>query len=148
LNRFHPVLKIARAHLGTDLAAPAGTPIRSVGDGVVVEAGYKGGNGNYVTIRHNSTYTTGYLHMSRIAAGMRSGANVRQGEVIGYVGSTGWATGPHLCYRFWKNGVQVDALKVELPAAEPIRSELKERYQLTMDSVQRRLNGVSLSAGK
>lgn len=136
MNRFHPVLKISRAHLGTDLAAPTGTPIRSVGDGVVAEAGYKGGNGNYVTIRHNSTYTTGYLHMSRIASGIRSGVNVRQGEVIGYVGSTGWATGPHLCYRFWKNGAQVDALRVELPAAEPVKAELKEKYAYTMDSVR------------
>ena len=148
LNRFHPVLKIARAHLGTDLAAPAGTPIRSVGDGVVVEAGYKGGNGNYVTIRHNSTYTTGYLHMSRIASGMRRGVNVRQGEVIGYVGSTGWATGPHLCYRFWKNGTQVDALRVELPAAEPVRGELKEKYAAAMDSVQVLLSKIPTAEAK
>ena len=142
LNRFHPVLKISRAHLGTDLAAPAGTPIRSVGDGVVVEAGYKGGNGNYVTIRHNSTYTTGYLHMSRIGSGIRRGVNVRQGEVIGYVGSTGWATGPHLCYRFWKNGTQVDALRVELPAAEPVRTDMRGLYSATMDSVRMMLSKI------
>ena len=148
MNRFHPVLKISRAHLGTDLAAPTGTPIRSVGDGVVVEAGYKGGNGNYVTIRHNSTYTTGYLHMSRIAAGMRRGVNVRQGEVIGFVGSTGWATGPHLCYRFWKNGVQVDALRVELPAAEPVRADLKEKYITTMDSVRVLLNLIPAASAE
>jgi murein DD-endopeptidase MepM/ murein hydrolase activator NlpD len=148
MNRFHPVLKISRAHLGTDLAAPTGTPIRSVGDGVVAEAGYKGGNGNYVTIRHNSTYTTGYLHMSRIASGIRSGVNVRQGEVIGYVGSTGWATGPHLCYRFWKNGVQVDALRVELPAAEPVRSDLKEKYASTMDSVRLLLGKIPSATGE
>lgn len=147
-NRFHPVLKVTRAHLGTDLAAPTGTPIRSVGDGVVVESGYKGGNGNYVTIRHNSTYTTGYLHMSRIAPGMRRGLNVRQGEIIGYVGSTGWATGPHLCYRFWKNGTQVDALRVELPAAEPVSTDLKEKYKITMDSVKTLLSRIPAAAAE
>ncbi len=145
LNRFHPVLKIARAHLGTDLAAAPGTPIRSVGDGVVVEAGYKGGNGNYVTVRHNGTYTTGYLHMSRIGEGIRRGVNVRQGQVIGYVGSTGWATGPHLCYRFWKNGVQVDALKVQLPAAEPVREDRRERFNSVRDSIRSVLEKIPVS---
>ena len=114
MNRFHPVQKRWKAHLGTDFAAPRGTPIRAVGDGLVEEAQYKSNNGNYVKIRHNGTYTTQYLHMSGIASGVRAGTSVRQGQTIGYVGSTGLATGPHLCYRFWRNGVQVDALKVEL----------------------------------
>ncbi len=119
-RRYHPVLKTYRAHLGTDYAAPTGTPIRTVGDGVVLEARYHGGNGNYVKIKHNSNYTTQYLHMSKIARGIRPGTTVKQGQTIGYVGQTGLANGPHLCYRFWKNGRQVDALKVDLPPSEPI----------------------------
>lgn len=119
-RRFHPVLKKYKAHLGTDYAAPVGTEIRTVGDGVIVEATYTSANGNYVKVKHNSNYTTQYLHMSRIAKGIRPGTQVRQGQTIGYVGSTGLANGPHLCFRFWKNGVQVDALKVELPPSEPI----------------------------
>ena len=108
LNRFHPVLHQNRAHLGTDYAAPKGTPIMSVGDGIVLNAEYGRGNGNFVKIKHDGTYTTQYLHMSRFAKGMRKGIRVKQGQVIGYVGSTGLATGPHLCYRLWKRGAQVD----------------------------------------
>lgn len=119
-SRFHPIQKLFKAHLGTDFAAPIGTPIRTVGDGVVLEAGRSGGNGNYIKIRHNKTYTTQYLHMSRFAQGIRRGVRVKMGETIGYVGSTGLSTGPHLCFRFWKNGQQVDALKEKLPQAEPI----------------------------
>jgi murein DD-endopeptidase MepM/ murein hydrolase activator NlpD len=128
LNRFHPVLKVNRPHLGTDLSATTGTPIRTVGDGTVIEAGYNGGSGNYVKVRHNGTYTTGYLHMSKIGQGIRSGVSVKQGQVIGYVGSTGWATGPHLCYRFWKNGIQVDGLKVEIPPAKPVKKEVLQNF--------------------
>ncbi|NQZ75781.1 MAG: peptidoglycan DD-metalloendopeptidase family protein [Ekhidna sp.] len=117
LRRFHPVQKRYKAHLGTDYAAPTGTPIRTVGDGVVLEAKYHGGNGNYVKIKHNSNYTTQYLHMSKIAKGIRPGVRVKQGQNIGFVGSTGLANGPHLCYRFWKNGKQVDALKVDIPSS-------------------------------
>lgn len=120
LSRFHPVVKVFRAHLGTDFAAATGTPIRTVGDGIVLEAQYSTNNGNYVKIRHNGTYSTGYLHMSKIAGGVATGAHVSQGQTIGYVGSTGLATGPHLCYRFWRNGVQVDALRVELPPSKPV----------------------------
>lgn len=123
LNRFHPVQKRYKPHLGTDYAAPTGTEIRSVGDGTVVAAGYTGGNGNYVKIKHNGTYSTQYLHMSKIGKGIRNGARVRQGQVIGYVGSTGLATGPHLCFRFWKHGKQVDWLKEKIPPSEPIASE-------------------------
>lgn len=119
-RRFHPVQKRYKPHLGTDYAAPTGTPIRATGDGVVVAAAYTRGNGRYVKIRHNNTYTTGYLHMSRIAKGIRPGTRVQQGDVIGYVGSTGLATGPHLCYRFWKDGVQIDPLKLDMPSADPI----------------------------
>ncbi len=141
-NRFHPVQKVFKAHLGTDFAAPTGTPIRSVGDGLVEEAQYKSNNGNYVKIRHNSTYTTQYLHMSRIEGGVRAGTRVRQGQIIGYVGSTGLATGPHLCYRFWKNGVQVDALRVDLPPSEPITEQYKEAYEQTKIAVMLRLDAI------
>ena len=133
LNRFHPVLKVNRPHLGTDLSAATGTPIRSVGDGVIVEAGYNGGSGNYVKVRHNGTYTTGYLHMSRIGAGIRRGVQVKQAQVIGYVGSTGWATGPHLCYRFWRNGIQVDALRVTIPPAKPVEQNKMDNYKCVVE---------------
>ncbi|HEY8513016.1 MAG TPA: peptidoglycan DD-metalloendopeptidase family protein [Cyclobacteriaceae bacterium] len=142
LSRFHPVRKVYRAHLGTDFAAPTGTPIRSVGDGVVLEAQYTSNNGNYVKIRHNSTYTTQYLHMSNIANGIRAGVRVRQGQTIGYVGSTGLATGPHLCYRFWKNGVQVDALKVELPPSQPIADEHRAAFETVVNGLTGRLNAI------
>ncbi|MEX0811104.1 MAG: peptidoglycan DD-metalloendopeptidase family protein [Chitinophagales bacterium] len=127
-NRFHPILKRRKAHLGTDYAAPHGTPIMSVGDGLVIEAQYKRGNGNYVKIRHNSTYTTQYLHMSKFGKGIKSGAKVKQGQVIGYVGSTGLATGPHVCYRFWKNGAQVDPLKEKIPPSKPVASKYFDQY--------------------
>ncbi|MEK6780988.1 MAG: peptidoglycan DD-metalloendopeptidase family protein [Bacteroidota bacterium] len=142
-NRFHPVAKVFRAHRGTDFAAATGTPIRTVGDGIVEEAQYKANNGNYVKVRHNSTYTTQYLHMSKIASGIKAGAKVRQGETIGYVGSTGLATGPHLCYRFWKNGVQVDALKVELPPSMPIKSESKTTFEQTAQELIKKLELIS-----
>lgn len=143
-RRFHPIARVFRAHRGTDLAAPAGTPIRSVGDGVVLEARYNGNNGNYVKIRHNDTYTTQYLHMSKIASGLHAGDRVSQGETIGYVGSTGLATGPHLCYRFWKNGVQVDALRVELPPSQPVKPEHFPAFEIQRDLVIRRLERIHL----
>ena len=144
LNRFHPVDKVFRAHRGTDFAAPTGTPIRTVGDGIVVEAQYNAKNGNYVKIRHNGTYTTQYLHMSKIASGMKPGARVRQGETIGFVGSTGLATGPHLCYRFWRNGVQVDALRVELPPSQPVKEEFIHAFTESMLRVKKRLDLIVL----
>lgn len=142
LNRFHPVQKRYKPHLGTDYAAPAGTEIRSVGDGTVVEAGYNSGNGNYVKIQHNSTYTTQYLHMSKFASGIKSGTRVRQGQVIGYVGSTGLATGPHLCFRFWKHGKQVDWLKEKIPPAEPISEENKLAFEETKSTIIQTLAAI------
>lgn len=131
LNRFHPVLKRTRPHLGTDYAAPHGTEIFAVGDGVVVEAAYTSGNGNFVKIKHNDTYQTQYLHMSKFAAGIRKGTHVRQGQVIGYVGSTGLATGPHVCFRFWMNGKQVNHLNLNFPPPEPLpASELPAFFEL------------------
>ncbi|MBL7848772.1 MAG: peptidoglycan DD-metalloendopeptidase family protein [Cyclobacteriaceae bacterium] len=143
-RRFHPIAQVFRAHKGTDFAAPAGTPIRSVGDGVVLEARYNGNNGNYVKIRHNSTYSTQYLHMSKIASGLHPGDRVTQGETIGFVGSTGLATGPHLCYRFWKNGVQVDALRVELPPSQPVKADYFTQFEAVRLQVIRRLDKIIL----
>ena len=127
-RRFHPVQKRYKAHLGTDYAAPRGTPIWSTGDGVVLEAGFKRANGNYVKIRHNGTYTTAYLHMSRIEKGIQPRVRVRQGQVIGYVGSTGLATGPHVCYRFWKNGTQVDSRKEVMPPSAPVKATYRQAF--------------------
>ncbi|WP_291782339.1 peptidoglycan DD-metalloendopeptidase family protein [Cecembia sp.] len=139
LSRFHPVQKRYKPHLGTDYAAPTGTEIRTVGDGTVVEARFTSANGNYVKIKHNGTYTTQYLHMSKIASSIKPGTRVKQGQVIGYVGSTGLATGPHLCFRFWKDGRQVDWLKEKLPPADPILPENKLAFEqirkLKMDQI-------------
>jgi murein DD-endopeptidase MepM/ murein hydrolase activator NlpD len=132
-KRFHPVLKSYRAHLGTDYAAPTGTPIYAIADGVIENAGYTSGNGNYVKLRHNKTYDSGYLHMSKIAPGMRPGVKVNKGQVIGYVGSTGLATGPHLCFRFWKNGSQIDFLKEQLPSADAIDSRYLREFTIIRD---------------
>lgn len=139
-SRLHPVLGTRRPHLGTDYAAPQGTPILAVGDGVVTEARYHGGNGNYVRIRHNSVYETQYLHMSRFADGIRPGTYVNQGDVIGYVGMTGLATGPHVCFRFWKNGEQVDHLKEEFPHAEPLDSAYYDAFFERRDYYMKILN--------
>jgi murein DD-endopeptidase MepM/ murein hydrolase activator NlpD len=141
-KRFHPVQKRYKAHLGTDFAAPSGTPIRTVGDGVVLEARYTRGNGYYVKIKHNKTYTTQYLHMSKFAKGMRPGVRVHQGQTIGYVGSTGLATGPHLCYRFWKDGRQVDALSAKLPLANPITKKNLHEFNAVKEETVKRLEAV------
>ena len=142
-RRYHPVLKRYKAHLGTDYAAPTGTPIRSVGDGLVLEAQYGKNNGNYVKIRHNSNYTTQYLHMSKIASGIRPGRTVTQGQTIGYVGSTGLANGPHLCFRFWKNGRQVNALTVDLPPSEPIDPSRRNDFLHAKNVVLHRLSCIT-----
>ena len=147
-KRFHPVLKTNRPHYGTDYAAPTGTPIRTTGDGTITEIGYSKGNGNYIKIRHNSVYTTMYLHMSRFSKGMKKGSRVQQGQVIGYVGSTGLATGPHLCYRFYVNGSPVDALRVEVPPSHPVKQELRAEYEVIRDSLIRQLNTTKLLASQ
>lgn len=141
-NRYHPVQKRWKSHRGTDFAAPKGTPIRSVGDGIVTDARYGVNNGNFVKIKHNATYSTQYLHMSKIASGVRAGAKVKQGQTIGYVGSTGLATGNHLCYRFWKNGVQIDALKVKLPPSEPVKEENKTEFEGIINVFKQRLDSI------
>lgn len=128
-RRKHPVYKVYRPHTGVDYAAPTGTPVMSVGDGVVISKGWGGGGGNTVKIRHNSVYTTAYLHLSRYAKGLKKGDRVRQGQVIGYVGSTGASTGPHLDYRVWKNGTPIDPLKMESPSVEPVSKENMEAFK-------------------
>jgi len=142
MRRFHPVQKRWKAHLGTDYAAPTGTPIMCTGDGVVIAASYTRGNGNYVKVKHNSVYTTQYLHMSKRNA--KVGKYVKQGDIIGYVGSTGLATGPHVCYRFWKNGSQVDHLRQDFPSAEPVQEKFLTSYQVKMENFQNQLAKVKL----
>ena len=143
-RRFHPVQKRFKAHLGTDYAAPYGTPILTVGDGVVEKTGWTAGNGNFVKIRHNGVYETQYLHMRKILA--KQGQRVSQGDVIGEVGSTGLATGPHVCFRFWKNGVQVDHRREELPTAEPIPQAARPSFDLVRDELKRKLDTAQAPA--
>ena len=138
--RKHPVYHIVRPHTGVDYAAPAGTPVVALGDGVVTFRAYKGGGGNTIKIRHNSTYETAYLHLSKYAKGLKVGQYVKQGDVIGYVGSTGASTGPHLDFRVWKNGTPVNPLTLESPSTEPVPAELKQAY----DSLAREYSRILL----
>ncbi|MDI6048532.1 peptidoglycan DD-metalloendopeptidase family protein [Flavobacterium sp. XS2P24] len=140
-SRFHPVQHRWKAHKGTDYAAPRGTPISATAGGVVEQSGFTAGNGNFVKVKHNGTYSTQYLHMSKIL--VRRGQRVSQGQVIGLVGSTGLASGPHVCYRFWKNGVQVDALRLKLPTGEPMSGRNKERYIKTITPLKFQLDSVA-----
>lgn len=140
MNRYHPVQHRWKAHKGTDYAAPRGTPITTTASGTVEKTGYTAGNGNYVKVKHNGTYSTQYLHMSKIL--VRRGQHVNQGDVIGRVGSTGLATGPHVCYRFWKNGKQVDALRLKLPNGEPMNSKNKARFLKTIEPLKFELDSV------
>jgi murein DD-endopeptidase MepM/ murein hydrolase activator NlpD len=128
-SRLHPVLKIRRPHLGVDYAAPTGTPVHSVGDGKVTSATYDGANGRMVKIKHNATYSTAYLHLSRFGSGITPGKMVKQGDVIGYVGSTGLSTGPHLDFRFYQNGTPIDPLKVIAPPSEPVTDANRDRFE-------------------
>ena len=141
-NRFHPVQKRWKSHKGTDYAAPRGTPIWSTAEGVVEVASYGKFNGNYVKVRHNGTYSTQYLHMSKIAKGIRPGVHVSQGQTIGYVGSTGLATGPHVCYRFWKNGTQVDPFKTKLPPSDPISEDSKALFEKNRDYLMQLIDSI------
>jgi murein DD-endopeptidase MepM/ murein hydrolase activator NlpD len=140
MNRFHPVQHTWKAHKGTDYAAPTGTPISTTASGVVEATGYTAGNGNFVKVKHNGTYSTQYLHMSRIL--VRRGQRVTQGQTIGLVGSTGLASGPHVCYRFWKNGVQVDALRLNLPTGESLTGNDKTRFMKQMEPLKRELDSI------
>ena len=135
MRRFHPIAKTWRAHPAIDYAAPTGTPIKTVGDGVVSEKGYTRGNGNYVKIRHNNGYETLYLHMKGFAKGVRNGGRVKQGQVIGYVGSTGLATGPHLCFRMRKHGAPVNPQKVKAPSVAPVSAENLDKFRLHAEAL-------------
>ncbi|MFB6099379.1 MAG: peptidoglycan DD-metalloendopeptidase family protein [Salinibacter sp.] len=143
-SRYHPILKEYRPHHGTDYAAPRGTPVHSVGDGVVQFAGYDGPNGNYVKIRHNGTYTSGYLHLSDIA--VAPGETVEQGETIGYVGSTGRSTGPHLDYRLWKHGTAVDPYTLDLPPSQPVPLQYRDAFRKTVANLLPRIRSSSVFA--
>jgi len=140
-SRFHPLQLRWKAHNGTDYAAPTGTPIMTTAAGVIEQAGYTAGNGNFVKVKHDRTYATQYLHMSKIL--VKRGQRVTQGQVIGKVGSTGLATGPHVCYRFWKNNVQVDALRLKLPNSEPMDNSNKPRFIKYMTPLKRELDSIT-----
>ncbi len=140
-NRFHPVQLTWKAHKGTDYAAPTGTPIMTTASGVVEQTGFTAGNGNFVKVKHDKVYSTQYLHLSKIL--VRKGQRITQGSVIGKVGSTGLATGPHVCYRFWKNGVQVDALKLKLPNSQPMEKQNLPRFLAQIKPLKRQLDSVA-----
>lgn len=141
-SRFHPILRRTIPHLGTDYAAPYGTPIMSVADGVVEAAAYTGGNGRYVKVKHDNTYQTQYLHMQAFARGIRKGTRVKQGQTIGYVGSTGLATGPHVCFRFWKNGAQVNHQRNIFAPPKPMNSKELPYYNEYKDGIKTMLNSI------
>ena len=144
-SRYNLRRKIAyygrvKPHLGTDFAAPVGTPIRATASGTVIKSGYTRGNGNYVMIKHNATYSTQYLHMKK--RGVKKGQFVRQGDYIGTIGMTGNTSGPHVCYRFWKNGKQVDPMREKLPEAKPISKDLKDKYLTYMKPIKMQLDSI------
>ncbi|MFD2434468.1 peptidoglycan DD-metalloendopeptidase family protein [Mesonia maritima] len=139
-RRFHPVQKRWKAHKGTDYAAPTGTPIWTTADGVVIRSSYTRGNGNYVKVRHNDKYTTQYLHMTK--RNVKVGQRVKQGDIIGFVGSTGLATGPHVCYRFWVYGKQVDPYKQNLPSSEPLKETMKPEFYKTIEPLKKELDDL------
>lgn len=146
MRRFHPVQKRNKPHLGTDYAAPTGTPIMATGDGVVIASAYSKYNGNYVKIKHNSTYTTQYLHMSKRFA--KVGQHVSQSDIIGNVGSTGLATGPHVCYRFWKNGSQTNHLKEDFPPSKPVKPANMKNFKTTFNKYKTLIDKIKLKKKK
>lgn len=142
-NRYHPVLKIYRAHHGIDYAAASGTPVLTIGDGTIIKRAYqKGGGGNYIKIKHNSVYTTVYMHLKGYAKGMKVGQRVKQGQVIGYVGMTGIATGPHLDFRIFKNGTAINPLKVKAPPVKPVSKENMSEFKKKKREVMKELNAI------
>ena len=144
-SRMHPVLKIRRPHHGVDYAAPTGTPVVSIGDGKVIKKGnQKRGGGRYVKIKHNSVYTTVYMHFSKFAKGVNVGSFVKQGQVVGYVGSSGLATGPHLDFRVYKNGSAINPLKMESPPVEPVKEENLENFKKVVEKYQEEFRGLEI----
>lgn len=140
--RKHPVTRKVQPHTGVDYAAPKGTPVMTIGDGVITSMKYEGAGGNTIRIRHNSVYSTAYLHLSGYAKGLKVGQRVRQGDVIGYVGSTGRSTGPHLDFRVWKNGTPINPLKMDSPPAEPLKQENMESFTQTWQSYQHQIDMI------
>ena len=143
-GRMHPILKVVRAHTGVDYAAPMGTPVMAIGDGTVIDKRYANGSGNFVKIRHNAVYTTAYLHFSKFAEGIHIGQRVRQGDVIGYVGMTGHATGPHLDFRVWKNGTPINPLTLDSPSDAPIKDSLRAAFAVAMQQQDSILQSLML----
>lgn len=142
-GRMHPVLRIIRPHQGVDYAAPSGTPVVSIGEGTVVAKAYEaGGGGNYLKVKHNSVYTTTYMHLSGYAAGIAVGTRVKQGQTIGYVGSTGLSTGPHLDFRVAQNNSYIDPLRMESPPADPVKQEYRPQFDAFRDSMMNKLGEV------
>ncbi|MCK4903785.1 MAG: peptidoglycan DD-metalloendopeptidase family protein, partial [Candidatus Marinimicrobia bacterium] len=142
-NRKHPILKIRRPHLGVDYVAPIGTPVHSVGDGIVIRAARNGQAGRMVQVKHNGIYTTKYMHLSKYGSGIRAGVHVKQGQIVGYVGSSGLSTGPHLDFRFYKSGKAVDPLKVKSPPVKPVDPENIESFNKTMNFWKDYLDSIS-----
>lgn len=146
--RFHPILKRYRAHHGIDYAAPVGTEIKSIGAGTVIAKGYSGGGGHTVKIKHNSAYTTSYMHLSKYAKGIDVGSHVQQGQVIGYVGSSGLSTGPHLDFRVYKNGSPINPLQMEAPPSKPVKPELRDSFLLVQESILTELKNMQLQSNQ
>jgi len=143
-HRYHPILRITRPHLGVDYAAAKGTPVHSIGDGIITRKGYqKRGGGNYMYIKHNSVYTTSYMHLNSYARGIHPGIKVHQGQLIGYVGMTGLATGPHLDFRVYKNGTPINPLKVKSPPVKPISKKNMTAFMALKDSLTTELNKIN-----
>jgi len=142
LHRFHPILRIYRAHRGIDYAAAVGTPVQAVGDGVVVEVRYKGQVGRFVKVRHNAVYSSGYLHLSRYGKGIKRGVRVVQGQVVGYVGRSGLSTGPHLDFRFWKNGTLVNYLTQKFPPSRPVKKANFTAFKKVKNEWMEKLNEI------
>jgi murein DD-endopeptidase MepM/ murein hydrolase activator NlpD len=143
-RRYHPVLHRHTTHYGVDYAAPSGTPVHAIGDGLIISAGWSGGGGNMVKIRHNSVYSSGYLHLRAYGVGIRSGRYVRQGEIIGYVGSTGLSTGPHLDFRVWRNNSPINPLTMESPSVEPVNPKMMDSFLVIKNTIVMQLSKINL----
>ena len=146
MRRYHPISKTWKAHPAIDYAAPTGTPIKAVGDGKIVRIAKDRNNGRHIKIRHNGTYQTLYLHMSRFARGMKKGKRVAQGQVIGYVGSSGLATGPHLCFRMYKHGSPVNPSRVKAKSAKPVSDKNLTAFRATIEPLMAKLESRALVA--
>ena len=143
-NRFHPILNVWRPHQGIDYSAPVGTPVLAAGDGIITETSYYSDAGRFIKIRHDSIHSSGYLHLSRYEPGINKGVEVKKGDIIGYVGSTGLSTGPHLDYRFWINNVLVDPLKINPPPLEPVKKHNMHRFDSIKNVWMNKLDSIGV----